>query len=233
MAKHTACNICGGSELHTLNGRENAFCKSCGSYERTRVLKLFVDEFRLDSSHRVLHIGPERGLSKYIKSVTSSYIPIDYDTERYSHIPELLEFDLCNFDNYKSLDEFDLIIHSHIIEHVRCNYSAVLVKLHKLLKNGGRHLFCLPIYGKGFEEDLTVSVGDEALRRFGQDDHVRRFSPHDLHATLGAIFTLPDNYDLYKRFPDIDPEAIGVPKRSWTGFTGDTVFCLRAGDLRI
>lgn len=225
------CNICGSSSLSSLNGRENAFCMNCGSYERTRILKLFIDEFGINDSHRVLHIGPERGLSKYIRGKTNNYLAADFDVERYSHIPNIIELDLCDFKAYKKLGLFDLIIHSHVIEHVRCNYTAVLVGLHKLLSKSGRQLFSIPIYGKGFEEDLSVEIGPEALSRFGQEDHVRRFSVYDLQATIGAVFNIPRQYNLAERFPGIEPTSIGVPDFAWHEYTGHSVFCLAPDDL--
>lgn len=224
MSTSPVCNVCGSEEIREFNGRPNAFCGACGSYERTRVLKMFIDKNGVSSSHRVLHIAPEHGLSKYLKSKTSNYVPIDFDKSRYSHIPELYEFDLCDFSRYGELGSFDMIIHSHVIEHVKCNYSAVLLKLNALLKPGGRHLFCIPIYGRGFEEDLCVPVGEEAERRFGQDDHVRRFSKDDIHQTLGALFKLPEDYNLLDHFSEADLQNAAIPEIGWTGFTGATVF---------
>ena len=149
------CNLCGCQDFRDMGNRKNCICVKCGSYERTRVMKLFLDADGGFKGSSILHLAPERGLFTHLSQIAGEYVTGDIDLERYSHIPEIHKVDLCDTETFKNLGRFDLIIHSHVIEHVPCNYTAVLVNLHRLLNPGGIHMFAMPIYGSAFEEDLS------------------------------------------------------------------------------
>ncbi|WP_181902708.1 methyltransferase domain-containing protein [Lysobacter soli] len=195
-------------------------------------MKLHIDALDLPSSARVMHFAPERGLSVWLREKFSNYVAGDYDLERYSHIPGMLKVDLCQRD-YQLPGPFDLILHSHVIEHLPCNYTAVLLKLHKLLTPGGRHLFSIPVYGRSYEESLASLSHEEATSRFGQFDHVRRFSAADIDRTIGAIFDLPREYRLTDSFSAQVLRAAQIPEDAWQGYTGHSVFSFRREDLII
>ena len=228
-----SCNVCGSAEFNDIGQRKAAVCARCGAYERTRIMKLFLDKLNIGEGTSVFHLAPERGLYDHIRGVVKTYVTGDIDVERYSHIPDLLKIDLCKRETFLEIGKFDLIIHSHVIEHVPCNYTAVLVNLHKMLNPGGIHMFALPIYGRAYEEDMGHLTDEEANKRFGQFDHIRRFSPLDLHRTLGAIFRIPENYSLLDSFSDNQLSAANIPQEAWVGYTGHSVFCVGRDDLLI
>lgn len=227
-----SCNICGCTDFADVNARKGVLCTHCGSYERTRLMKLFIEALDLGPDARVLHLAPERGLSVWLRSQVRDYVPADYDLSRYAHIPGMVHIDLCQRE-YGLDGQFDLIVHSHVLEHLPINYAIVLIRLHRLLTPQGRHLFSIPIYGKCYEESLAALNADEATRRFGQFDHVRRFSPVDLGATIGSVFDIPERYDLLEHFSQAQLRAASVPEDSWGAYTGHSVFCLRPSDLLV
>jgi hypothetical protein len=224
------CNICGSTAFTDVNGRAGAICAKCGSYERTRLMKLFIEALPLGRNTRVLHLAPERGLSVWLRERFDHYVPADYDLPRYVHIPGMVKIDLCQRE-YGLGGKFDLILHSHVIEHLPINYAVVLIRLHRLLTPRGRHLFSIPIYGSCYEESLAKLSAEEATRRFGQFDHVRRFSPADIGATIGSVFDIPERYDLLEHFSQAQLQAASIPEDGWQGYTGHSVFCLKPGDL--
>lgn len=142
------CNLCGSPDFKDFNTRPKSICSRCGAYERTRVLKLMLDQLGIGPQSSVLHIAPERGLYSYLRSCVGRYVVCDIDVDRYSHIPDLRKLDLCDPKSFGDLGEFDFVIHNHVIEHVPCNWTAVMIRLHKLLGDDGVHLFSMPIYGR-------------------------------------------------------------------------------------
>ena len=227
------CNICGCREFVDVGVRRNARCKSCGSYERTRVMKLVLDRLPIDRDTKILHLGPERGLATYLRRLTGHYVPADIDLSRYDYVPDIRYFDLCDLPSYERFGSFDLIIHAHVIEHIAFNYSAVLIRLHKMLTDRGHHVFSVPIYGACFDEYLGPLTAEEAKLRFGQFDHVRRFSPCDLQRTLGALFHIPESYDLLSRFDEGELRDANVPEHIWAGYSDHSVFCLERDAVRV
>lgn len=225
-----ACNLCGSTLFREMNGRPNAYCARCGSYERTRIMKLALDRIGLSTEATVFHLAPERGLWEWLVANTKFCIGADIDPSNYPYVPGIRRLDLCDPRALDGLGSFDLIIHSHVIELVPCNWSAVMLRLHRLLKPEGWHVFSLPIYGEAYEEDLSALSGEEKARRFGQFDHCRRFSPKDLQATLGAVFRIPQSFDLIRDFGEEALRAANIPEAAWRGWTGHSVFCLRRAD---
>lgn len=229
------CNICGSSKFKDLPGRMGALCEHCGSYERTRLMKMQIERLfpGLPANLRILHIAPEYGLSKWLSSRFPNYLAADIDLVRYAHIPNLIQIDLCHPRFHENLGFFDLVLHSHVIEHLPCNYTVALLKLHKMIKPGGYHLFSVPIYGKYFDESLEQLDPTVAEQRFGQFDHVRRFSSVDIHRTIGAIFKLPDTPSLLNEFDAQMLEAANIPPECWTRWTGHHVFCVKDTDVLV
>ncbi|HEY0662667.1 MAG TPA: methyltransferase domain-containing protein [Lysobacter sp.] len=195
-------------------------------------MKMYIEALGLGSEARVLHLAPERGLSVWLRSRFTDYVAADYDLPRYSHIPGIIKVDLCQRD-YGLPGKFDLILHSHVIEHLPCNYAVVLIRLHRHLTRDGRHLFSVPIYGSSYEESLAPLTPEVATQRFGQFDHVRRFSARDIGNTIGSVFDIPETYQLRDRFSEQQLRAAHIPEDAWSGYSGHSVFCLSPDDLLV
>ena len=226
-----ACNLCGSNEFVDMNGRPKARCADCGATERTRVAKVVLDkELRIRPGMSVLHIAPERGMSAFFQSMPAvQYRAVDIDPSLYRHCA-VERMDLVTDAEKLPSKAYDLIMHSHVMEHIPSNVTAVLLHLHRALKNDGLHVFSIPIYSGHYDENLAPLSEEERKRRFHQEDHVRRFGRDDIPVTLGKIFKLPDPYDLEARYPDFNFSAINVRPSATQGYTSNTVFCLRKQD---
>lgn len=145
---------------------------------------------------RILHLAPERGIYNRLKPlVGAGYQTADFNPDHYKSVdPDCFFIDLCELDDQPS-DNFDLIIHSHVMEHIPCNMAYTLWNLHRMLKPTGRHVCIIPFLGGYHDETFAEIGGENRARRFGQNDHVRRFGREDLQRGLGAILTLPTTFD--------------------------------------
>jgi len=225
------CNICGRSSWGDMGKRKNVRCTACGSLERTRVIKLFLArDWTAGPGRRVFHLAPERGLYGYLASLDlKEYRAVDFCPENF-RFAEIERFDLCSDGPQLPSNRYDLILHAHVMEHIPCNVTAALAHLHRSLTPDGLHLLCIPFMHGESEEDLSALSPEEAQRRFGQSDHVRKFGKEDLARNLGMAFRLPEPYSLLNYFSADVLRTSNVPEREWHGLNGTSVFPLRKSD---
>lgn len=152
-----ACNLCGSTSFKDFKGRTQVMCVACGSVERTRALKLILDSKKLlQPGMRVMHLAPETGVGRYIKSIVGDgYEAFDIDPSRYAAELNVRRMDLVSDVEGLASESYDLILHSHVMEHLPCNETAVLYHLHRAIKQSGAHVFCIPIHPGSYESDLT------------------------------------------------------------------------------
>lgn len=230
----TRCNICDGVNLLPRGNRGNMICAGCGSDGRTRLLWLVLARKRLlQPGTRCLHIAPEAALAPRLHQILGDgYEPVDVDPDRFPFAPSIRHLDLVADAARLPSAIYDLILHSHVMEHVRGNVTAILFHLHRALRPDGKQVCCLPVVrDRHYAEDLGSLSPDEATRRFGQDDHVRIFGARDLQATLGMIFALPERYEL---LDDYDADLLarhGIPEVAWSGWSTSSVLVLGKADL--
>lgn len=227
------CNICGSDKFVAMNKRPAVRCASCGSVERTRVIKLMLDKLGLPRpGMRVLHLAPEVGLAKYLIGIVGAenYDARDIDIERYKNVG-VTYFDLVKDADKLPSRSFDLVIHSHVMEHLPCNVTAVLYHLHRSLTPDGMQVCSIPICGGKYEESFSPIPDEERTRRFGQFDHVRRFGSEDLQLSLGMLFKIPEVYDLTAIFSQDVLREANVPPEAWRGYTPHSVLTIRRGDI--
>lgn len=226
-----ACNVCGSEDFVDMNGRPKARCAKCGAAERTRLTKVVLDhELRVRPGLSILHVAPEKGMSEFfLRMPEVKYRAVDIDPSLYRHC-HVERMDLVSdAENLPSM-AYDLVLHSHVMEHIPSNVTATLLHLQRAVRDDGIHVFSVPIYGGHYEEHLAPLSGEERRRRFHQEDHVRRFGREDIPLTLGKIFKIPDPYDLRATYPDFDFSEIHVSDDALHGYTSNTVFCLRKQD---
>jgi hypothetical protein len=228
------CNICESTEFVDFKDRPKAMCFSCRSVERTRVLKVIFDKvFKIKPKMRVMHFAPELGIGRYLRSIVGDgYEAYDIDPPRYPAELNVKPFDLVEDTEKLESNTYDLILHSHVMEHIPCNVTAVLYHLHRAVKRSGRHIFSVPFFHGASEEDLGSISPQEKERRFGQDDHVRKFGRGDIDRNLGKIFHLPA-HDLLKVESAENLEKFSIPKMAWQGHTSHSFFVLKKGDLKL
>ena len=232
------CNICGGTRFIDQGSRQAVRCADCGSLERTRMLWLVLEQMtaqgRISRGTRVLHIAPERGIYGKLCEIVS---PETYDTadlfpELFTKFaPQTKRIDLCDLDAWPS-EEYDLILHSHVLEHIPCNLAYPVYHLHRMLKQGGRHLFIVPFFNGKSEECFQDISDEERIRRLGQADHVRRFGKGDIERHLGAILNMPSTLDAEATYGKSALVAANIPVRNWHGFTGASVIDLGRDDMK-
>lgn len=227
------CNLCGGEEfLEVKNRPVPTKCAQCGSLERTRLLWMYLQLLNLGKETRILHLAPERGLYRALSKIVSeeNYHTADINPERYRrHAPRTRRLDLTDLEAQPS-NAYDIIIHSHVLEHVPCNIAYVLFHLHRMLAEDGTHMFIIPFMPGSWDESFQELPADVQTRRFGQHDHVRRFGRDDRQSHLGKIIRLPEVFDATKDFTEEELRAANIPENKWHRFSGGTVLRLKKSD---
>lgn len=236
IEKHLSmqCNICEGEQFVDFNGRPAVMCVNCGSMERTRLLWLYLDKLGLDSDSRVLHIAPEKGIYTKISGIVS---PGNYDTRdiepgRYKFAEGIQHIDLCRLESLQS-DEYDLIVHSHVLEHVTCNIAYTLFHLHRALKPAGNQIFIVPFRPGKYDESFQDIGAAERVRRFGQDDHVRSFGVEDVADHLGKLVEIDSNFDAEADIGAQLLEQYNIPRSAWKGLSPHMPICLKKHQMTL
>ena len=224
------CPICGGSELIDVRGRSKVRCAQCGAMDRVRSAKLLIDKVApLSPGMRIMHLAPEQTLAHYLHSVCGAgYEAYDIFPHLFEKMPvSVKQFDLCK-DVFKLPgNAFDLILHNHVLEHVPCNYSIVLLELYRALKPGGVQIFSTPIFPGHYREDLDPRLSPaERSDRYHQVDHVRMFGRDDFESTLGMVFGHTAKYSLRDFLTEEELESAGIQRRKWS-LTGAAPFVVQ------
>ncbi len=148
-------------------------CPRCGARDRHRLLAIYLLEVSEIARQRprILHFAPEGATKRVLDSLgPGSYVSADLDAGKAQ-----VQADIVNlpFDDAS----FDLILCSHVLEHVPDDRRA-LAEIARVLAPAGQALIQTPV-ASGLAltiEDPDLGP-DERRRRFGQDDHVRLYGP--------------------------------------------------------
>lgn len=233
QAKPPTCNVCGGLTFQPFRRRITARCADCGSMERTKLLKLILDqEDFLKRGQTVFHAAPEPGIGRFIKGVVGDgYEAYDLNPRMFPADLEVRDFDLITDTPGLPSEKYDIVLHSHVMEHLPCDIVSVMWHLHRSLKPDGKHIFCVPILPGYYASDFGDLTPIQRNERFSQFDHVRRFGALDFDKILGMAFNL-------RRF-DISPaikekfESYAIPANSASKLDSNTFFILGKEDLKL
>jgi SAM-dependent methyltransferase len=172
------CPICDYSgvfldaERETGN-RQHALCPRCRLLERHRLQWLAVQQLREEvdfSRLRVLHIAPEKFISKRLRSLCASYLSADLYEKGVDRREDLTQMSFPDAS-------FDLVYCSHVLEHIRDDFAAIS-EVRRVLTPGGIAILPVPIVS-----DITVEYPAP--------------NPHEsLHVRAPGV----DYFDRYKRF---------------------------------
>jgi SAM-dependent methyltransferase len=169
---------------------------------------------------RVLDVAPTPRMSAALQASPHRYVRGDLVQEEVD-----LRMDICALPFPD--DVFDLIICSHVLEHVMDDRQAMR-ELQRVLKREGRGLVLVPIPldGTAIDETAMPLPESECWRRFAQDDHVRLYSRQGLIERLQAA-------DLRVTF--FDRSAIGRRAMRRYGLTAtSTLYVVEpAGKVRV
>jgi len=175
--KHT-CNICNHNlkSFITTNTGEK-ICPYCGSLSRTRRLyDVITNEHEFKGN--ILHFSPSRSLYRRLKKMTGiSYYSTDFEDEFMADY----NFDITSIpieDNF-----FDFIICYHILEHIMDDKKAIQ-ELYRVLKPEGVILIQTPFKEGSTYENAKITLPEDRLKHFGQEDHVRIYSAQGLKNRL-------------------------------------------------
>ena len=189
--------------------RLNSKCPCCDSTDRERLLYIFIkknlnyifEKTEKSKTTTVLHIAPEKNLSKLINNNNQiNYITSDL------HSPYV---DLkMNIENILFKDNvLDLIICNHVLEHVQNDLRA-MSEFYRVLKKGGFAILQVPIFfeDKPTYEDFTIVSPASRLEAFGQEDHLRiygsdyknRLEKSGFKVNLINIKDILDDYEINK-----------------------------------
>ena len=157
-------------DFETMNHRRY-LCPVCGSVDRDRLYKLYVDRFlQPDGVRRVLEFAPSAPLSAYLRSRAD----LKHRTAdlMMGGVDDVV--DITDMPMYAD-GSFDFFICSHVLEHVSDDGRA-LGELYRILAPGGHGIVMTPVAPEGsFDEDPAVTDERERWRRFAQFDHVRLY----------------------------------------------------------
>ncbi len=186
-----------------------AICPKCRSHDRERLCRLYIEN-ETDLVHadkKVLHIAPEPNLRKWLSGNTKlQYVCGDL----FPRDDQTVELDATNI-NYSD-NSFDVIICSHVLEHIPDDLKA-MQELYRVLKVGGWGVLQVPIsisIDKTYE-DFSVTTPEERKRVFGQADHVRIYARDYVDRLKAAGFTVK-TYNHADKFGALDAEKYGLEK---------------------
>lgn len=178
------CPCCGGNFRKFLTrghpARPEAGCPRCGSLERHRLVSLYLRDLGPGEAGRVLHFAPTKATMPLYRRIASEYVT----TDLVEHVDVNADITALPFPD----ERWDLIVCSHVLEHVGDDRRA-LRELRRVLAPDGKALLVVPRnHGVATDEDPSVTDPAERTRRFGQHDHVRIYGD-DLEGRLrGAGF---------------------------------------------
>jgi len=202
------CNICGWrgekflTPYNTRMGREyGAVCPECGSGPPQRILfkylrKHFLSDYLDKISHRnflCLEVGPDP--SNPVEKALNGIVYISVDLGE-SHAMFPMDLTALTFKD----KTFDLIVCSHVLEHIQDDATAMR-QIYRVLRDDGVALIQIPI---GYYDDpdgkSTVEFGE---RKFYE--HFRSYG-FDIQKRLeGAGFTVN-----VVRYNDYDATRLGI-----------------------
>jgi SAM-dependent methyltransferase len=169
------CNVCGwvGEQFGELTspghaiGDLNVFCPSCGAYERHRAAAYYLRETGILRGHRrALEIGPGmiRAYKYVLEGAGLSYLSLDLWPGFGDVQGDVVAAPLAT-------GSFDLIICSHVLEHVSNDHKA-LEEMRRMMAPGGLILLQLPYDDTRFE---TFEHYIAPTSSFGYYGHLREY----------------------------------------------------------
>ena len=175
-------------------------CPRCGSLSRQRVLWLYIERETglLERPIRVLHVAPDYAFYRRLHARPSvDYVAVDLQLS--PMVKERVDISDMSFADAS----FDLVLCSHVLEHVSDDHRA-LGEMRRVLKPDGVALLQHPIDDLDVtDEDPTVIDPQERLRRWGQTDHVRNYGRDYVARVAAAGFDVD-----FRAYHDELPELL-------------------------
>ncbi len=159
------------------SGRRKCLCPICQSIDRERLIIHRLDKMLLKGdwkNKRVLHIAPEMPVTLWMnKNKPLEYCKGDFFAPGYSYDDTVhMDIQKLPFDD----QVFDVIICSHVLEHVPDDKKAVK-ELKRVLRKDGKMIILVP-FAMNLVSTIEGSPEDLPAHReehFGQLDHLRLY----------------------------------------------------------
>lgn len=168
--------------------RPNARCPHCGSLERQRLLWLFLQGLSKKRHFTVLHIAPFIPLLQNIRAMTNIEV-ISVDVRKYKGLDFVMDLEYLTCAS----DTFDIVICSHVLEHVKDD-DVALTEIFRVLRHDGVLLLQLPpLIDHTIERENATE--DEKANLLVQNDHLRRHGKDLISrlTSLGFYVTMYEN----------------------------------------
>lgn len=144
---HWRCPLCGyagpfADHVRPWGARRHAACPRCGALERHRLQYLALESVLrgVDTSRLAcLHVAPEPHLRRYLGRRFGRYATADLVG---THVD--LNADLCRIPFAD--DSFDLVVASHVLEHIGDDRAAI-AEIRRILRPGGLAVLPVPLVG--------------------------------------------------------------------------------------
>lgn len=120
----------------------------------------------------MLHFAPEPAISRNVRGLDVRYTAADLNPERFAIPVQTADITQLPWAE----DSFDLIIVSHVLEHIPDDRRA-MAELRRVLASDGvvisQHPFDSEL--EHTHEDPSITTPEDRAREFGQYDHVRMY----------------------------------------------------------
>ena len=167
--------------------RWDARCPKCSSFERQRLMALYLVRNREVGSGRVIHLAPEPSIAGMLRKRAREYVTADLFMPGCDLALNLEAIELPE-------DSVDLFVCSHLLEHV--DDRKALPELYRCTAPGGATLIMVPIVEgwKTTYENAEAAGADDRTRElhFGQFDHVRIYGADLRERITDAGFDLSE-----------------------------------------
>ncbi|MGB4660621.1 MAG: glycosyltransferase, partial [Mobilitalea sp.] len=196
--------------LFEMDNKYGYFCPNCGSMDRERLYKLFIETETdlLCANKEVLHIAPEKNFrnlllnNKKLDYVCGDLYPQDRLTKR---------IDITDIKYPENT--FDVVLCSHVLEHVPDDRLA-MKEFYRVLKPGGWGIMQVPICISIDEtyEDFSITTPEGRKKAFGQDDHVRIYEKNDYIRRLVETGFEVELYNFAEKYGEKEASKYGFSK---------------------
>lgn len=186
------CTVCENNTYGYLTGffpKLTITCNNCLSESKQRLISQYLKNYNFKNKS-ILHFAPEDCMIKFINknNIYTKYILADINPTK-----EIKKVDITDIEFQNNT--FDLIICSHVLEHV--NEKKAIKELKRIIKVNGSILLLFPIidsWDKTYRNDNITNDYDRE-RHFLQHDHLQLFG-REIEKELSD-----DNFSLKKITP--------------------------------